>query len=408
MKRLIAFMIIVVFLTTACNFSIDNNDPDVKNWNLLTTSAKGTTVSIAVDHSNPLVITWLKEDFASYLKTEYQMDVKIIDQPLAKTLDELNQDKVGEVEMGIYDIILFENEGFKTAFEKGLLYGPFSDKLKDVTANLDTAAIDYVSHEGIATQNYMVPYGRKQLSFIYNQDVFYDTPVDYSAFLDILKEYKGQFTYPDPRKSLEGEAFVLSVVGQNLDLEPFLQGEINQSAFIAAILPGINQLKEMEPYLKDQGAKYPASTVEMDDLFINGALMMSMAMNYNYATERLKEYEYPEGAATFVIPSGVATYTEIAGIAFNSANKSGAMVALNALISPAMQASKYDPKAWGSLPVYVADITPDSALDAFKSVKVKSTTVKAKDFIDAAMPEFSPALIKIVIAEWEKQVLNGN
>jgi len=404
MKKLIAMVITIAFLTTACSFDMNNNDPEVKNWNLLTTSAKESVVSIAVDYSNPLVVTWLKEDFAAYLKSEYQMDIKIIEQPLVKTLDELNQDKINEVDMGIYDVILFENEGFKAAFEKGLLYGPFSDKIKDVKTYLNTTAIDYVSHEGIPTQNYMVPYGRKQLTYIYNQDVFYETPENYEGFLEIIKEYKGQFTYPDPRNSLEGEAFILSVIGQGMDLEPFLQGAVDKTQFISAIQPGINKLIEMKPFLKDQGNKYPSTTKELDDLFINGALMMSLSMQYNYATERLKEYEYPEGASTFVIPSGVATYSEIAGIAFNSANKSGAMVALNALISPEMQASKYDPKAWGDLPIYSAEVTPESVLDAFKSVKVKSTTVKPKEFIVAAMPEFSPELIDIIISEWEKQV----
>jgi len=404
---LILIMTLVAVMTTACNLNVNQNDPEIKNWDLLTKSATGSTITIAVDHSNPLVVTWLKEDFSDYLKLKYEMTVKLIDQPLIKTLDELAIDKAGEVEIGDYDIIIFEGEGFKKAFEKGLLYGPFTDKLLDAKTLLDTDSLEYTTHEGITTQNYAMPYGRKQLSFIYNQDVFYETPVDFDGFIELINTYKGQFTYPDPRKTLEGEAFILSVIGQNLDLEPYSSGNIDKAKFISDIQPGIDQLKAMKANLKDNGTAYPQSTQALDDLFNNGALIMSMSMSYNYATEKLKEYEYPEGASTFVVPSGMATYTEVAGIAFNSTNKSGAMMALNALVSPDMQASKYDPKAWGSLPVYTQDVTPDTALDVLKKVKIKSTTVKYKEFVECAMPEFSPALRTLVIEQWEKQVLQG-
>jgi len=411
MKKLIALILmttLVALLTTACNLNVNQNDPDIKNWNLLTKSANGSTITIAVNHTNPLVINWLKEDFSDYLKLNYEMNVKVVNQPLIKTLDELAKDKASEVEFGAYDIILFENEGFKSAFEKGLLFGPFTEKLLDAKSLLDIASLEYTAHDGIATQNYAIPYGRNQLSFIYNQDVFYETPEDFDAFFEMLSTYKGQFTYPDPRKSLEGEAFILSVIGQGLDLEPFNLGSFDKAKFISAIQPGIDKLKAIKTNLKDNGTAYPQSTQALDDLFNNGALIMSMSMSYNYATDKLKEYEYPEGASTFIVPSGMATFTEVAGIAFNSANKSGAMVALNALVSPDMQASKYDPKVWGSLPVYTADVTPDAAFDLLKKVKVKSTTVSYKEFVTSAMPQFSPALRASVIEQWEKQVLQGN
>ena len=168
----------------------------------------------------------------------------------------------------------------------------------------------------------------------------------------------------------------------------------------------MNQLIAMKPYLKDGGSKYPASTQELDDLFINGALMMSLSMDYNYATSKLKEYEYPEGASTFVLPTGMATFTEAASIAFNAPNKSGAMVVLNALLEPQMQASKYDPKQWGSLPVYSEKALTETFMEPFKAVKLKSTTENYKAFIEAAMPEFGPELRTIILEEWVKQVLN--
>ena len=143
MKKLIVLILmttLVALLTTACNLNVNQNDPDIKNWNLLTKSANGSTVTIAVNHTNPLVVNWLKKDFSDYLKLNYEMNVKVVDQPLIKTLDELAKDKASEVELGAYDIILFENEGFKSAYEKGLLFGPFTEKMLDAKSLLDISS----------------------------------------------------------------------------------------------------------------------------------------------------------------------------------------------------------------------------------------------------------------------------
>lgn len=404
MKRLLALILAMLFVITGCNYG---NDQEQKQWKLIEQSATGTTVTVVVQHSNEKVIEWLKNEFATFLDTTYEIKLKVVEQPLVKTIDELSANKANEVNSGEYDIIIFESEGFKNALNKGLLYGPFADKLPEVQTSLDMNALNYLYREGISTQNDIVPYGRNELSFIYNQDVFYEKPTTYEELFGLIKTYKGQFTYPNPATSKEGEAFILSVIGQYVDLEPFISGTIDQTKFISAIQPGLDALKAIKPYLKDEGNIYPASTQDMDDLYNNGALMMSLSLNYNYATDRLKEYEYPENTSTFVIPEGVATFTEGASIAFNSPNKSGAMVALNALLGPEMQTSKYNPKLWGSLSIYALEVTPKTNIDALKAIKLKSTTVKYNDFLESAMTEFSPEMRTIIIKQWQSQVL-GN
>ncbi len=402
MKRLLALILVMLFVLTGCNYG---NDQEAKQWKLIEQSAEGTTVIIAVQHSNPKVVEWLKSDFAEYLSTNYKIKLKVIEQPLLKTVDELSNNKVNEVNTGEYDIILFESDGFKSALNKGILYGPFTDKLPEVKTAIDISALDYQYKEGVATQGYIVPYGRNELSFIYNQDVFYEKPTTYEELTAVIKEFKGQFTYPNPTSSKEGEAFILSIIGQTIDLEPFMSGAIDQNKFISAIQPGIDALIALKPYLKDQGTSYPTTTQELDDLFNNGALMMSFSMDFNYATDKLKEYEYPENASTFVIPEGVATFNEGASIAYNSPNKTGAMVALNALLSPEMQTSKYNPKSWGNLSIYSLDVTPKANIEALKTIKLKSTTVKYNDFLESVMTEFTPEMRSIILKQWQLQVL---
>ncbi|HAS73178.1 MAG TPA: ABC transporter substrate-binding protein [Clostridiales bacterium UBA8960] len=407
MKRLVAVSVIMILLLTSCTFNIGSNDPEAKNWELIVKSAEKSMVTIAIEHTNPLVSEWFKGDYSKYMKANYDIDVTIIEQSILKTMDKLVGDKAGEVTFGDIDIILIENEGFKNAYNRGLLYGPFSDKLPNVKQNLDMRSLNMTSREGIKTNGYSVPYSRSQLSFIYNQDVFYETPTNFSDLIQLIKQNKNRFTYPDPRVTKEGEAFIFSILSEYIDFEDFLLENFDRVAFGEAITPGIDRLIELKPYLFENGTKYPQTIRALDDLFINGALMMSLSMQYNYVTDKLREYEYPENASTFIIPTGVATYDEIAAIAFNSPNKSGAMVALDALLSPAMQASKYNPRVWGSLPVYDAGVVPSTSLEGFTAMRLRSTTVGFNAFMNAVMPQFSPEMRAVVLERWEKDVLSS-
>ncbi|OJV66016.1 MAG: hypothetical protein BGO41_08780 [Clostridiales bacterium 38-18] len=408
MRFRLLIVIVIISLVTGCSLNFDGNDQALKQWRLMEESAADTIVTIALDHSDAQVLEWLKDTYASYLKTNYNMTLKVVEQPIAKTFDGLKQDKLGEVDPGQIDIILFENASdFKNAYQAGYLYGPFTDKLPEIGTDVDSNDLNFRYRAGIATQGYNIPYGVKQLSFIYNEDVFYDKPETYEALIETIKSYKGQFTYPNPKSSAEGAAFVAGFVAQNVDLEPYLVGNFDKTKFKQVITPGLNTLKALSTYLYNGGVSYPATVSELDDLFNNGALMMSFSLDYNYATDRLKEYEYPENASTFVIPSGVATYVESASIAYNSPNKSGAIVALNALLSPEMQASKLNPKDWGSLSIYTSDFTPKESLDQLKAIKLKSTTVKYDDFMTAQMPEFTPEMMSVLIEAWQTIVMNG-
>ena len=400
MKKLIILMLLATVILSGCELNINSNDPEVKNWTLMTQSAKSTVVTMAIEHSNPAVVEWFKKDFSDTIKRQHDIDLVVVDQNIMKTLDQLNQDKANEVDLGRIDILYIESEGFKNAQEKGLLYGPFSDKLPNVKLYFDTKDTNYLSREGLLTNHHMVPISRRQLSVIYNQDVFYEQPETLEALMEIIKTYKGGFTYPDPRTSKEGEAFVLSVVGQYLDFDVFKLGAFDHAKFIEAIKPGIDDLIAIKPYLMDGGAVYPKSIETLDAAFREDKAIMSLSMEFNYVTDRLREYEYPEGASTFILPSGMATYDEVAAIAFNSPNKSGAMIVLNELLSPEVQALKYNPRNWGSLPPYSKNLVETATLDAFKAVKLKSTTVKLSDFISATMAEFSPEMIRLVLSEW--------
>ncbi len=409
MKKLILLYIAIIMISTSCSLDSDlfkSNDPDIKSWELIESSAENSTVTMSIQHSSPLAVEWFKSDFSDYLKSEYGMTLIVEEQPLEKTMQMLKSDLTNELEIGQYDLVIFENNGFKSALESGLLYTPFTDKLPNLKAYIDPGNSEFKFKDGLEIKGSLAPYGRNQLSMIYDQDIFYETPISYDELLEYAKEYNNAFVYPDPRTSLEGELFVVGVAVRDVDIDRLMTVKPNKEDVYAIIGDGLELLNDLEPNMYLKGAQYPVTTAEMDELFAGGELVFSMNVDFEHVTSKLNEYEYPEGASSFVIQEGMMGLNEWIGIPFNAPNKSGAMVAINALLSPEMQGSKYEPRNWGNLPVYDPEYTDSDAYEFIKSVKTKSTSLKQDTLLESRIPEVPVEVRAIIIELWTDHVLN--
>lgn len=409
MKKMILLYVAIIMISTSCSLDSNvfkSNDPDIKNWELIESSAENSTVTMSIQHSNPLAVEWFKSDFSEHLKSEYGMTLIVEEQPLEKIMQILESDVHNELEIGTYDLIIFENDGFKSALESGLLYKPFTDKLPNLNAYVDSGNSEFKYKDGLEVKGSLAPYGRSQLSMIYNQDIFYETPSSYDELLEYIREYNNAFVYPDPRTSLEGELFVVGAAARDVDIDRLMTIDPQKEAVYAVIGEGLEFLNDLEPYMYLKGSYYPATTAEMDDLFVQGELVFSMNIDSEYVTDKLKEYEYPEGASTFVIQEGMMGLNEWIGIPFNAPNKSGAMAVINALLSPEMQGSKYEPRNWGNLPVYDPEYTDSDAYEVIKSVKIKSTSLRQDTLLESRIPEVPDEIRAIIIDLWTDHVLN--
>ncbi len=410
MKKAMILMLclLMVVMTTACSeeSSLEKlNDPAVKNWELVKESGSSSTVRLCVSSKDEAELDWLKNEFADYLKLNYEIDLEIIEESQEKTFEGLKSDQQNEIQLGEYDLILFDDSGFKEAMNEGYLFGPFTNELPNNNLYLNPYDIEVRYDEGISIAQYEVPIGRQQLSFIFNEDYFYEIPETYEGFFELIKTFQGKFTYPDPRVSPEGEAFVVGYLSRNLDFEKLNEKSYTEAEIYDLIKPSIEALKAIKPDLYKEGKVYPKSIAEMDQLFFNDELIFSMSLDYYHATDMLKAYEYPESASVFTINEGTTGPVSHMGILYNSSNKSGAMLVINAMLSPEMQASKYDTRKWRQLPIYDPSYVPTEALVEIKKVKLKTSSLKYDELLMYRIPELSPYYRNIMIKLWESHVL---
>lgn len=381
---------------------LDSNDSESQAWELITDSAARTEVVICVEPSDEAMSDWLQDEFATRLKSKYNVTLRVVPQTIDKTFEKIKDDIDQEREIGFYDVLLLNGDTFKQALQADYLYGPFTDKLPSANAYLNQRALELRYDEGVAIAGYEIPYAKSQLIMIYDENYFYDIPTTTDEFYALVQEFDGLFTYPDPRTSKEGEAFILSLMMPYLDLEKANSGDYTEEALKEAVMPALRDLKALSTYLYPT---YPETVEALDALYKEGSVIMSMSLENNYATDQLKAYEYPEESDVFMLPEGTTGYTDYAAIAATSPNKSGAIVVIDELLSPDSQQELYDPKYIGKLPVYDMESTPTEALSSLKTVKLKSTTLSYDELLPMRMPELSPSVRQTLVNLWTQNVL---
>lgn len=411
-KRIITVALCMALLgvSTGCSL-LENlkvaNDPSLKEWKLVEDSAEGSKVVMYVSGDDPKRIEWLNDSFKPYLKTNKDIELIVETLDFERTIQQLKTEKNNQVLIGDIDLVLLPDTGFKRGYDNGLWYGPFVQDMPLLKDIVDPKNLMFGYEEGIAANGYTLPIGQEQLVMIYDRDVFFDAPTNWATFFEAIKEYKGTFTYPDPRLSRVGEAFILSYLLQGEHLEDYMTTPLDKAKVKAALQSKLTVLKDIKPLMYDKGMTLPQSVAEMDQMFFDGKLLFSMSMSYNHATEKLADYEYPEGAFSYVFDEGTLSYNANMVIAHNAPNKSGAMVVLQTLLESEMQVSKYDPKKYGELPVYTPSVIGTETMKLFKGVKLKSTSVKADDLLEKRISELPKVNRDLLIKLWEEVVFSS-
>lgn len=385
-KSIIKILVIVVLVAF---FSGCSNTSNIRDWNLMLSSAKG-KVTIAIETENDRYIQWLERTFAGRM-LDMGVELEIVRIPNAKVIDRLEEEKENLVKEGSYDIIILENGGFKELKSKDLIYGPFVDQLPNV-GYIDFKDYSFKYREAYPVNGYALPIGRRMLTILSSEDIFYSSPSTYEDIFETLPNVKGRTIYPNPRTSKAGEAFILGYIGTKIDMEKYLKPDRDLDMFKMEVANAMLPLLDIRKELMNAGLFYPSNT---EQLFMQKRSLMYMSMDPILVSERIKAYEYPETTMTFAVQN-VGTYNTFAVIPFNSVNKSGAAVTLAELISPKMQASKMTS---GDMTIYKKDAGPE-AFEPFKQLKLHKSVLKYSDLINCVSPEFDHELIEIVIKVW--------
>lgn len=410
MKRFIALIMAAVLMLslTACAKKDNPVAEDVlaKDWQSILSAAKGTIVNFYGWGGDERINKWLDTFVADNLKEKYDITLNRVSMNIEDILTKLLGEKQANTQNGTIDVVWINGENFFTAKNNGLLFGPFTDKLPNFEKYVDKDSVEVNSDFGYPVEGYEAPYGKAQFVMVYNKDEVNEVPKNHEELMELVKKYPGKFTYPAP-PDFTGSAFVRNIIYDIVGYEQFMTMKADKEAIAKEVQPAMDYLKELKPYLWREGQTYPATLAQLDNMFADNEVFMSMNYNPFVVPGMIKDGKYPENSDSFVFEKGTIGNTHFLAIPFNSTNKGGAMAVIDFILSVEAQASKYNPDNWGDLPVLSNDKLSNDEKKIFSDIIIGEGALDQETLLEHRVPEMPADLVPIIEEIWMENILKG-
>ncbi|KMK91580.1 ABC transporter substrate-binding protein [Rossellomorea marisflavi] len=396
MKRY-AFVIMVSLILASCGTKTGETKlPD--DWNEIVSQAEGSKVNLFMWGGDEAVNHYIDDVVAPGLKKEYGISLKRVPMDTPEILQKLQTEKRAGKKDGSMDIVWMNGENFKNAKENDLLSGPITDRLPNLTSYYNEK--DFENDFGTPTEGYEAPWGKVQFVFFYNSDKIDSPPRTVDELKSFVKEHPGKFTYPDPT-DFTGNAFIRHLLNANSDQPIEKAGEDIEEAGGKVW----DDLNEMKGDLWRDGKTYPKELTDLDRLFGQEEVWISMGYNEARAESLVKKGIYPEGTKPFLLEdAGSIGNTHFLSVPFNSPNQAGALVAIDYMLSPEMQLEKMQPDGWGDSTPISMDKLEDGMRKKFEELDRGDTVPDPALLEEAYIGEMDASYVEWVKEHWVREV----
>lgn len=325
-----------------------------KDFSAAVEAARESAVRLALPASEQAAARWVDAWLAPEAKRRYGLTLERVTRDPEEMVAGILAAK--DQPTGDLDLIWSFGRVFRTLRQAGALFGPFAGKLPNHQAyvNQALASQDF----GLATEGFESPWGWEQFVFEYDSARVKNPPANFAALLEWARAHPGRFTYPRPGDPV-GSAFLRQALfavsgGYQRYMIPF------KPDFVRERFPLLwSYLHELTPHLWKKGREYPKDAAELAALLAKGELDMGMSFEPLHAQGSILAGVYKDTVRTTVLENSLYPLRFLA-IPANAANKPGAMLVADLVLSPEAQLSKFQPKAWGDFPAVDVSRLPES------------------------------------------------
>ena len=407
MRKLLSLLLAftLLFSFTGCGQEQSETqelDLSSAEWDEIVEAARGTTVTFYGWGGDENRNNWLNTTVADYVKEHYDIALEVVGMDINDILSKLSGEKQAGSETGSIDMIWINGENFYSAKDNGLLYGPFTGQLPNMEAYIDLQDPETLNDFCMPIEGYEAPYAKAQMVFFNDSAVTPEAPASAEELLEFCKKYPGKVTYP-ALPDFTGSAFVRNIIYELCGWEQFQNMEADYDTVKAAIEPALDYLRELNPYLWNEGKTFPESSTTVDAMFADGELVMNMSYGPFSVATGIAEGTYTDTTRTFVFDNGTIGNTNYMAIAFNSPNKAGAMVVINAILSAELQLTQYEQLR--ELPVVSADKLSAEEQAAFDAVDLGEGVLSQTELLEHRLPEMPASLVPVIEEIWLNEVV---
>lgn len=409
-KRISAALLAVViaFSMAACG---NNERPKEENktasvaeemsFDTMKEEAKGTTVTFYGWGGDEKLNEWLDNTFAPAMKETYDITMERVPMDIDQVLSQLSGEIQAGEKNGSIDMIWINGENFRSAKENNMLYGPFVDKLPNFQDYVDEKSEDVTLDFAYPIEEFEAPYGKAQIVMIADTAVTPDMPKSAEDLKEFVRKYPGKVTYP-ALPDFTGSAFVRNIIYEICGYEQFLDMKGDKETVKAAVEPAMAYLRELNPYLWNEGKTFPDSSTTLDNMFSDGEVVLNMTYDAYGTAVKIADGAYTQTTQSFQFEKGTIGNTNFMAIAANSGNKAGAMVAINEMLSPEIQADRYD--TLKVIPVLDNSKLSKEQKASFDGVDLGKGTIPQDELLSKRLPEMPAELVPIIEEIWTEEV----
>ena len=380
----------------------DTPDLSSASWEEIVQAARGTTVTFYGWGGDENRNNWLNGPVARHVKEEYDITLDVVGMNIEDILSKLSGEKQAGTETGSIDMIWINGENFYSAKENGLLYGPFTQQLPNMQAYIDTEDPETLNDFCMPIDGYEAPYAKAQMVLYNDSAVTPEAPASAQELLEFCQRYPGKVTYP-ALPDFTGSAFVRNLIYELCGWEQFQGMQADYDTVKEAIQPALTYLRQLNPYLWNEGKTFPESSTTVDAMFADGELVLSMSYGPFSVSTGIDQGIYTETTRTFVFDKGTIGNTNYMAIAFDSPNKAGAMVVINAILSAQLQLSQY--ATLRELPVVDSDKLSAEEQAAFDQVDLGRGVLTQAELLSHRLPEMPARLVPVIEQIWLDEVV---
>ena len=164
--------------------------------------------------------------------------------------------------------------------------------------------------------------------------------------------------------------------------------------------------KTLSPYLWNNGETYPATQAQLDELFRNGEIDITMGFEIGKTAGLVASGVYPETVSTFVFDTGTIGNSHYLAIPYNAPEKAAALLVMDFLQSPEAQVEKMKSDVWGDMPAFDVDKIDDKMLSILETIESKSGVLSLDELTQKRNPEMKAQYIEWIKELWIENIGN--
>jgi len=374
-----------------------------KDWDSVVSASDGQTVNLWMYGGDEQANAYVDDILTPAAADEGVTLTRI---PIVDTKDALNRVltelQAGRTTDGSVDLVWVNGDNFRTGSEAGAWQCDWTQELPNM-ANVSATDPLLNSDFGTPVNGCEAPWSKAQFSIAYNSDVVTDPPSSVAGILEWAQAHPGRFTYPAP-PDFTGSAFVRQVLYSASGGYQNVPAAYSTEAFDKVSPDLYESLQAVAPYLWREGDTYPADSTQLDQLYADGQVDMTMTYGPASLTKLVADGTYPSGTRVLPLPDGTLGNASFLAVPVNAAHAAGAMVVANLSLSVDQQVAKADPAGWGQFTVLDnASLTPaeqQEFADLPQSDVVPTFEVLSRN----ANPELSAEWVPALNEGWRTQV----